>query len=315
MNRDRTVDLTILFSTRNRGHILPSVLAGYTKLNSSNIAWELVIVDNGCEDDSLIHLQRASASLPLIIVTEAESGKNRALNTGLTRASGSLIILTDDDIIPDPNFLQEWAKYLSDRLEYDFFGGMIKILSEASLPSWMLQDRFVMQMMFAERTFPEGPIHWSDIYGCNMAIRRTILDAGFRLDPEIGPNDRDPFYPMGSESDFCFRLDRHGYRSWFAQGPIANHIIRPEQLNPANWPVRAYRRGRGRARLRWKMGTLKPSRRRHARNRMGRELNFLLKRISPWPIHNFEAMCQSHYVRGFKDECLRLGVVPYHPDD
>ena len=310
-----TVNLTILFSTRNRGHMLPTVLEGYQKLNTVNISWELLIVDNGSEDDSLIHLQKACVALPLRIIKESKPGKNRALNTGLTQASGSLIILTDDDIIPDRNFLQEWAKYLNDNLDYDFFGGTINIVHEAPLPVWMLQNRFFMQMMFAERTLMEGPIHWSDIYGGNMAIRRTIVEADFRFDPDIGPNDRDRFYPMGSESDLCFRLDKHGYQSWFAQGPIANHIVRPEQLNPEHWPVRAYRRGRGRARLRWKMGTLKPSRRRPLRNRMGRAVTFLLKRISPWPIHNFEAICHSDYVRGFKNECLRLGVMPYHPDD
>ena len=85
-------------------------------------------------------------------------------------------------------------------------------------------------MMFAHRDLPEGPINADEIYGPNMAVRTSIFDQGFRFDEKIGPNDADSDYPMGGETDFCWRVAQSGAGCWFAKEPLVQHIVRPEQL-------------------------------------------------------------------------------------
>jgi glycosyltransferase involved in cell wall biosynthesis len=218
--------LTVLFATRNGEEVLPRTLRGYCNLEPSPIKWKLVIVDNGSSDATSGVICTFSERLPLQIVREPKAGKNRALNRGLQASEGQLVIITDDDAVPLPSFLQSWAKVLSTRINYELFGGTIYPIFETAAPNWILQDAVLARMLFAARDLPEGPVKADEIFGPNMAVRKSVFDRGFRFNEDIGPNAADPCYPMGGESEFCQRLERAGVASWFARQPAVQHIVR-----------------------------------------------------------------------------------------
>ena len=294
------VQLTVLLATRDRAPVLARVLDGYRRVVAPPVAWKLLIVDNGSTDGTPNIIDPFRRDLPLELLRESLPGKNRALNRGLAALEGGLAIVTDDDAVPSPLFLTAWAKYLEHQPSYGLFGGSIVPLFDAPPPRWLIRNRARFAMMFAERDLPEGPVEADAIYGPNMAVRKSIFEAGFRFDETVGPNALDAYYPMGGETEFCWRVAQTGVRCWFASAPLVSHIVSAEQMTLGAWERRAYRTGRGRARHMRKRGIITaptvPS------------LWHRLSMFSPFPKRRVESRCAYHLWRGFDDEyALRIG--------
>ena len=299
--RMRNVQITVLFATRNRASILGRVLDGYRRLVATPVAWKLVVVDNGSTDGTPSVIDSFKGALPLEPLTELLPGKNRALNRGLDALEGALAIITDDDAVPHSSFLTAWTKYLRRRSEYGLFGGSIMPLFEVPPPKWLIDSRHWSAMMFAKRDLPEGPVGFDAIYGPNMAVRRSVFKAGFRFDETVGPNALDPNYAMGSETEFCWSVSQSGVQCWFSSEPLVSHIVSANQMSLDAMEKRAYRTGRGRARLMLRMGKIKAP----PTPLLWQRLSML----SPYAKHRFESRCAYHIWRGFEDECARsVGV-------
>ena len=111
---------------------------------------------------------------------------------------------------PAPSFLRAWANVFDNNPEYELFGGTIEPFFETPPPKWLVKNQFYYDMLFVSRNLPEGPIDAAAIYGPNMAVRTSVFNRGFRFNENIGPNGSDPDYPMGSETEFCRRLEQNG---------------------------------------------------------------------------------------------------------
>jgi glycosyltransferase involved in cell wall biosynthesis len=301
--------LTVLFATKNGEHVLPRTLEAYCRVVAPQHGWKIVIVDNGSYDSTPVIVASFQKRLPLEILLEPTAGKNRALNRGLGALEGQLAIITDDDAIPDPSFLIAWSRYLSNCQDYQLFGGSIDPLFELPPPKWLSQSKSQMDMLFAVRSLGEGPIAPNEIYGPNMAVRASVFAGGFRFDENIGPNGSDPYYPMGSETEFCCRIVKSGAKAWFAQAPRVAHIVRSSQLSKSYWAMRSYRHGRGIAKLS-QMGQYVPPD--MSRPKMVDQLSLLrcwAQMFSPFPSQRFNAICDYHWRQGYRDEYAKTRML------
>jgi glycosyltransferase involved in cell wall biosynthesis len=242
-------DLTVLLCTRNGEPTLAAVLDGYVKQQLSGFTWEMVIVDNGSTDGTAALIRRYQSRLPLTLIYHPVLGKNRAVNRGLADIKAAFIVMTDDDAVPAPDFLQAWWEIAQRAPDYDLFGGRIEPDFPSPPPDWLKRAYRLCAILFARCDLPEGPMAATQICGPNMAVRRRVLDAGIAFNETIGPNGADPDYPMGSETDFCYRAARAGHRAYFARDPLVRHIVRPHQMEPGYWRSRVHRNGRGAARI------------------------------------------------------------------
>jgi GT2 family glycosyltransferase len=308
-----TCEISVLFATRNGGERLKRTLEGYVCQRNVSFPWKITVVDNGSVDGTANILQSFRSRLPLSVKEEMGPGKNRALNSGLMHLEGRLCIFSDDDAIPDITFLKSWHECAGDHGEFSLFGGVVRPLFEVPPPAWMARRRPQFGPLFAERDLPEGPIAPTEIFGPNMAVRRSVLDAGLSFNPNIGPNGGDPFYPMGSETEFCVRAATLGFRSWFTRGPIVSHIVRENQMQPDFWFSRAYRHGRGFVQLQMEAGAIDAKRRRSMVRRLATWLRVFTEQsgrrasaLSPSPLMRFNAAWNYHWRRGYQDEMAKL---------
>jgi glycosyltransferase involved in cell wall biosynthesis len=298
-----SIALTVLIATRNGEHVLQRTLEGYCRVQAPSHGWKMVIVDNGSEDSTPVILASFKKRLPLETLQQPIAGKNRALNTGLCAVEGSVAIITDDDAIPYSSFLIEWSRYLNRSLDYEMFGGSIDLLFEGRPPKWILKNKAHFDLQFGLRDLPEGPIAAEAIFGPNMALRRSVLENGFRFDEKIGPNGSDPYYPMGAETDFCRRVERSGAKAWFAKEPRVRHIVRSNQLSRSNWAKRFYRHGRFVAQQMWESGqTLPPYMSRPLLIDQVWLLYHRIRMLSPFPLQSINSVHAYHWKRGFCDE-------------
>ena len=194
--------LTVLLATYNGERTLPIVLEAYRHLDTPEGGWKLVIVDNGSTDGTPQILERFLALLPMTRLHVAEAGKNRALNAGLAVREGDVIVLTDDDAVPAPGWLQSLRRAADLNPAFDIFGGAIVPRWEHDPQRWVLDwVPHDVSYTVTPADAKAGPVPATQVWGPNMAARACLFDAGHVFDVHIGPQ-AGISYAMGSETEF-----------------------------------------------------------------------------------------------------------------
>jgi glycosyltransferase involved in cell wall biosynthesis len=251
-------DLSVIIATRNRAGLLAQTLGGIGRQELGNLAWEVVVVDNGSVDDTPAVLRAVGTALPLVVLQEPRAGKNRAMNRALEVARGRLLIFTDDDVEAAPGWLAEMAAAAGRWKNYGIFGGPVLLTYPEGTPDWVkacvtLGANFPLFV----HSQPEGPINLAP-FGPNYAVRREAL-AGVRFDENIGPG-AGASYAMGSETELLLRLMRRGVQAVYVPGSLVHHVIQPAQLETAALLKRGFRSGRSAVRLGWDADVVRPGR-------------------------------------------------------
>lgn len=235
--------VTVIVATYNGSQTLPLVLDAYTRLKPPEGGWKLVMVDNGSSDNSAELIKGYLDKLPLTYLFEGKQGKNPALNLGLQHVEGDLVVFSDDDAIPAPDWLYELAASARQHPDFAVFGGRIVPRWPFTPPQWVL-DWVPLGVTYAVLDdTATGPISPGMIWGANMAVRAEIFANGVRFDESIGPKGSQ--YPMGSETSFNETLGKLGHQAWHCAAASVEHIIRPRQLEQQWVLERAYKFGRG----------------------------------------------------------------------
>jgi len=240
--------LTVLIATRNGAHTLPRALAAHSQLVGPAGGWKLIIVDNGSEDGTKEIIQSFANRLPLTYLFEGSPGKNAALNKGLDSVEGDLIVLTDDDTLPRPDWLVQMRRAADSHASFAMFAGTVIPHWEVAPEPWILSwVKMGPVFSMTDPAWQEGPIDPVYVFGTNMAIRTEIFEAGHRFDAGIGP--RAGQYAMGSETELTMRLGKAGINAWHCKEATVEHIIRGFQTKRGWILRRGILYGRGRYRV------------------------------------------------------------------
>lgn len=232
--------ISIILCTCNRPAGLAESLAGLAKLRLKP-EWqaELVVVDNAPAETTAAVVRAAKIpNCEVVYVAEPKKGKSNALNTGLARARGEIILFTDDDVIVPP----EWAEQMLavfDRGNCDAVVGHIVLAPEMQRP-WLtpLQKWWLAA---PETQSEENP----ELIGANMGFRRGVLRLVPGYDPELGPGS----LGRGEESLFSAQLVEAGFKIAFAKDAVVVHNPGTARLQRAEWLAMARKLGQQEAYL------------------------------------------------------------------
>jgi glycosyltransferase involved in cell wall biosynthesis len=188
--------------------------------------FELVVVDQSKDDETLESLKSFSADPRLRYLKSTTIGKGDALNAGLIETKGSAIVITDDDCTVPPNWLETFASIFVtypkvavafccvEAGEHDRAAGFVPDFVRTG-------DRMLTTMHDARHV--RG-------LGAGIAVRRDMIEEIGGFDPMLGPGSK---FPDCDDRDIAIRalLARHhvfetstiavkhfGFRSW-QQGP------------------------------------------------------------------------------------------------
>ena len=193
--------ISVVLATRNRSASLASLLSGlYAQVNAP--PFEVIVGDNGSSDDTPAVVETARSRLQIKYMREDRPGKSRALNAALRLAQGKLIVFTDDDVQPYPDWLACMYAASIAYPECNIFGGRI-VVDLNNVPAWVSRsynlmgllackhDRGNVDCRYGYNEYPFGP---------NMAVRRHCLTGYNNPYPEhLGPGS---VFPVGDESAF-----------------------------------------------------------------------------------------------------------------
>src|SRR4051812_11023605 len=100
--------ISIVIATKNREALLDETLAALAAQQWPRDRFEVLVADNGSTDDTRAVVQSAArrAGAPRITYRYvATPGKSHAVNALFEEVNGELIALTDDDVLPEPDWL------------------------------------------------------------------------------------------------------------------------------------------------------------------------------------------------------------------
>ena len=227
MNEAR-FDITVIIATRNRSASLRATLDSLSAANRDGLAVQVVVVDNGSDDDTRAVIQKSSGGLPIRHLFEPAHGvygKSHALNCALNSPPlGRLAVVLDDDMSVATNWWRGVRAISERHPEADLFTGCSPIIwPTAAVPEWAKNPSLHGWMFSVRDGGPKDrPLSAGQWFSGNFFWFRSRVLADGRRFPDT----------WLTEPQFMLRLIEDGYRA--AQGPDAQvgHRIQPELLRP-----------------------------------------------------------------------------------
>lgn len=225
------MELSLILATRNNSSSLEIFLSSLASCNRPRF-WEVIVVDNGSTDTTQSVVASYKQSLPLKYLFQPVPGKSRSLNFGLSEATGEIILFTDDDVIPDENWLINHLESMNRHVDIDAVGGRI-IIDESSIPGWLSRSYNLKGMLISAHDLGVTTAYRdTDKYpfGPNMSVRKRALNSCRTPWPEnLGPGTN---IPVGDEVVFfknIFGNDKT--RIIYDPACLVKHAIRSGRLS------------------------------------------------------------------------------------
>lgn len=205
-------DLAVVIPVRNGAATLPAQLRALAEQRDPP-PFEVIVSDNGSEDDLAGVLREAAATWPgleLRCVDSSErAGVSHARNVGAGAAVADAVAFCDSDDIVGP----DWVRAMSDGLtEYDSVGG--------PLDEETLNDPAARAQAHVADGLPVGLGFLPYPVGANCGVRRSVW-------AELSGFDED-FTSGAEEVDFFWRLQLAGHTLGFAPNAVVAYRHRAD---------------------------------------------------------------------------------------
>ncbi|MGO9991008.1 MAG: glycosyltransferase [Steroidobacteraceae bacterium] len=131
--------VSVVVATLDRCHYLRLCLRALARQTAGFDAFEVIVVDNGSEDETPDVVDGFSGQgCNVIYVREERRGLSVARNTGVRSSRAAIVAFTDDDAVPDP----QWVERIVARFEtlgedVAVIGGEVRPIWEAPRPDWL----------------------------------------------------------------------------------------------------------------------------------------------------------------------------------
>lgn len=211
--------VSVIVTTFNRRPVLLRTLDALTAQTWAD--FEVIVVDDGSVDDTWTELQKwrdaHPGALGLKIYTQANTGQGIARNNGLEHADGDLVLFIGDDIIPDPDFVEQHVRRHRELGVPCAVVGYTDWERSAMRVTPLLEHVNEAGHQFGYRYMKDGDdVPYTCFYTSNVSLPREIL----------GPRPFDPeFRTYGWEDvEVGYRLNKRGVRIVYNQQARARHL-------------------------------------------------------------------------------------------
>jgi glucosyl-dolichyl phosphate glucuronosyltransferase len=230
--------VSVLICTYNRARLLRETLTALRSLEMPDCDVELVIVDNNSTDNTRLVVDEAAreSAVPVLYVHESRQGKSFALNTGLASARGDVIALTDDDVLPDRQWLSRIVSIFTERDVTFVFGKVLPRWGDVPPPELLTPPAQDIWGPLAIVDYGDAPAEYLPAntgqrlpIGANLAFARHALVTigGWRTD--LGKVNNTLI--SGEDHEIFVRLRRHGlYAGYYDPRVAVRHYVPATRL-------------------------------------------------------------------------------------
>jgi glucosyl-dolichyl phosphate glucuronosyltransferase len=231
--------ISVLICTYNRSGLLSETLAAVQEMDAPDAcSVEIIVVDNNSTDDTTAVVTQSieRARFPTILIHERQQGKSFALNAGLAVASGDVLALTDDDVLPAADWLVRIVETFRTKDVTFAFGKVLPRWQSAPPPELLTTPAQAIWGPLAIVDHGDEPSDYTPTnpsrslpIGANLAIRRDVLNSvgGWRTD--LGKVNNTLI--CGEDHEIFMRFRRHGfYSGYYNPKIVVRHFVPTQRL-------------------------------------------------------------------------------------
>lgn len=195
--------ISVIVPAFNAAATLPACLSALQQQVGAPPEFEVIVVDDGSTDDTAAVARAAGARVERV----PHGGAAAARNRGVEAARGSLLLFTDADCEPCP----DWVARLSAPFADPTIAGARGVYRtrQRALVARFVQLEYEDKYRYLK---PLQDIDFVDTY--SAAYRRDVFRANGRFDPSL---------PFDEDQEFSFRVANRGYRLVFVPDAVVYH--------------------------------------------------------------------------------------------
>jgi len=202
--------ITVFICTYNRGNLINGALKSIIK-HQTQKPNEIIVVNGGGENDCQEFLEKWKKEfLQLKIIKTKNNNLAASRNIGLPHCRGDLILQTDDDARPFPNWIEEMVKAHKNNPDCGVIGGQVIDASRGNFLSKIADIA----------TFPDHKTIQKvrSVPGVNSSYKKEVIEL-------VGKYDETLF--RGEDVDFNWRAIQIGWDVLFCPEIKVKHLHRP----------------------------------------------------------------------------------------
>ncbi|HDS09526.1 MAG TPA: glycosyltransferase [Firmicutes bacterium] len=197
--------------------------------------FELIFIDDGSTDGTLKKLQEYADGDLIKVFTQPNAGPASARNRGILNASGAIIMFTDIDCTPLPDWIEEMSKPFKNPEIYGVKG--VYRTKQKSLIAKLAQLEYEFKYSYMQKQkYIDFIDTYSAAYRADIFRNEVLFDKDFR-------------YASGEDIALSYYLSERGYKMVFTTKAVVYHIhpdtvkkYLSRKFKTAFWRILLYRK-------------------------------------------------------------------------
>ncbi len=228
------LDFTVVIATYNGADRLGAVLDRLRRqIATTDIAWEIIVVDNNSTDHTRVVVQRYQAQWPQVVplryAFEPQQGAGFARHHGTKVAHSPLIGYLDDDNLPWINWVRSAYRFGQQNPQVGVYGSRIRGKFATSPPANF--ERIASLLALTDRgsqPIPYRPEAKVLPPGAGLVVRRQAwldnVPEERTLAEKFGQRE------AGEDLEVVLRIQRAGWPVWYNPHMLMHHVIPAHRL-------------------------------------------------------------------------------------
>jgi len=209
--------VSVIIPVRNRPDEIEACLDSLTKVCYPDDKMEIIVVDDGSTDDTLLRISRFQARL---ISLKENHYASFCRNLGAAKANGEILAFVDSDCVVEPYWLMELIPVFERQMVGAVGGKVSSYFSRSGLNRYE-EVKSSLVISTRAKSSLEGDRSFY-VPSCNLLVRRKafLKVGGYREDLIVG-----------EDVDLCWRLQDRGYHVEFVPRGTVFHRHRNKILS------------------------------------------------------------------------------------
>jgi GT2 family glycosyltransferase len=186
-------------------------------------AYEVIVISDGSTDGTDAYLETLRSTMRLRWLTQANRGPAAARNAGIQTAVGEFIVFIDDDVVPEPQLLEEHARSHHEAGRDVVVLGPLLTPEGFEMAPWVRWEQEMLMKQYRALLRGDWTATARQFYTGNASLRRSHIlaaggfDEGFRRAEDV-----ELAYRLANNGlEFVFNIEATGmhfahrsYQAW-----------------------------------------------------------------------------------------------------